>query len=691
VRSAARRIGVFVVLLQALAGAFASAQSFPDAGAAPLDVPFLAQSELLCGGAAGAMIERFFGRRGVYAEDFASLVRPDEGGIRTTDLAAAVRARGWAVQSLDGSAERVQQHLADKIPVIALLQVAPRRYHYVVVLSWADGIVHYHDPAIGPDRRLTEREFTRQWEGGASWMMVTLPSQATSAPSVRPAATAILTPLDDPACNDALTLALVQAGADSLVQAAEGLAAARERCPSETVLSRELGGIRFRQRRFTEAAALATRHLQRVRTDSLAWELLAASQFLAGHPEAALGAWNAVGRPVIDLVRIDGVRSGAYRRILGTLQLPHGDILSRYRLALASRRLGAMPAIARSAITYRPVAGGAVEVRVAVVEHRRWPALPWRLATEAAGALLQQEVRLEITNQLQVGERWQVLHRWGSARAASELRVAVPIDRPMPLTVGFRIGYERFRFRTAATAAPTDSESRRSTGVEVGGWMAPALHATLSVQRERWDDARTYTGASLALEARAAADRLIIRAAAAPSLGHGATDSYLQASAQARWSSTTSGIARPGWSARIGAEAVSGSAPAGTLATAGSILTYMVPLRAHAGLLANGLSATLTGRRMLHGGLAADLPVRHLGPLTLAVGAFLDGVQIGKSLDPAPPRTTYLDAGVGLRLGVAGGALGILRIDLGTGLLDRRTALTAGVQTSWPDFGRGAW
>lgn len=38
-----------------------------------LDVPYVAQSEALCGGAAAAMVLRYWGAAGVYAEDFAPL------------------------------------------------------------------------------------------------------------------------------------------------------------------------------------------------------------------------------------------------------------------------------------------------------------------------------------------------------------------------------------------------------------------------------------------------------------------------------------------------------------------------------------------------------------------------------------------------------------------------------------------
>jgi hypothetical protein len=39
-----------------------------------------------------------------------------------------------------------------------------------------------------------------------------------------------------------------------------------------------------------------------------------------------------------------------------------------------------------------------------------------------------------------------------------------------------------------------------------------------------------------------------------------------------------------------------------------------------------------------------------------------------------------------LRIGILDGQLGTLRIDLATGLTDRRTALTVGMHQRWPPF-----
>jgi hypothetical protein len=71
--------------------------------------------------------------------------------------------------------------------------------------------------------------------------------------------------------------------------------------------------------------------------------------------------------------------------------------------------------------------------------------------------------------------------------------------------------------------------------------------------------------------------------------------------------------------------------------------------------------------------------------LVLAAGAFLDGARIAASADESVGDRSYLDDGVGLRVGIADGELGVLRIDVARGLLeDGRSALTVGVHRSWP-------
>src|SRR5262245_29775535 len=102
------------------------------AAASSLNVPFLPQTEALCGGASAAMVMRYWGARDVFPDDFASLVDRSAGGIHTTALVRALDAKQWQTAAGSGDMVRLAQEVGHGRPVIALIEDRPGRYHYVV-------------------------------------------------------------------------------------------------------------------------------------------------------------------------------------------------------------------------------------------------------------------------------------------------------------------------------------------------------------------------------------------------------------------------------------------------------------------------------------------------------------------------------------------------------------------------------
>jgi hypothetical protein len=86
-----------------------------------LDVPYLPQTEALCGAAAAAMVMRYWGARDIAPQSFSSLLRGDGSGIATADLATSLNSRGWRAFDLAGSVDSVKHHLRRGRPVIALV------------------------------------------------------------------------------------------------------------------------------------------------------------------------------------------------------------------------------------------------------------------------------------------------------------------------------------------------------------------------------------------------------------------------------------------------------------------------------------------------------------------------------------------------------------------------------------------
>ena len=153
-----------------------------------LDVPYIAQTEALCGGAAAAMVLRFWGATGVHAETFADLVVPSAEGIRGDDLARGIEARGWTVKTFAGDSALIRSQLAQRRPVIVLLEDRPGRFHFVVIVGWTNRRVILHDPARAPFRVLDEAAFDTAWQKANRWTMLALPGDATERRVSGPAA-----------------------------------------------------------------------------------------------------------------------------------------------------------------------------------------------------------------------------------------------------------------------------------------------------------------------------------------------------------------------------------------------------------------------------------------------------------------------------------------------------------------------
>src|SRR5882672_11294194 len=82
-----------------------------------IDVPYLPQTDALCGGAAAAMVFRYWGDVHADAQEFAPLVDRRAGGIANGALADAVRRRGWQAVELAAGLGDLETRLAGHQPV----------------------------------------------------------------------------------------------------------------------------------------------------------------------------------------------------------------------------------------------------------------------------------------------------------------------------------------------------------------------------------------------------------------------------------------------------------------------------------------------------------------------------------------------------------------------------------------------
>src|SRR3954470_12200868 len=86
-----------------------------------LAVPYLPQTDALCGGAAAAMVFRYWGDTHADIDQFEPLVDKSAGGIAVDSLVEAIEERGWNADVAPGSLDRLREQLESGHPVVILL------------------------------------------------------------------------------------------------------------------------------------------------------------------------------------------------------------------------------------------------------------------------------------------------------------------------------------------------------------------------------------------------------------------------------------------------------------------------------------------------------------------------------------------------------------------------------------------
>ncbi len=292
-----------------------------DAGRLVLDVPYLTQTEALCGGAAAAMLFRYWGDAHASVRQFAPLVDHAAGGIADNVLIDALRDRHWSVERLPGSVAALRTELDAKRPPMLLIEDRPQRYHYVVAVGVdADG-VFVHDPTWGPARHLAWRDLERQWTPTASWLLRVTPAPDTRQSAIEPTTTPVQPMRAPTSCDERLEAALDDILAHGVARA-DALTAVADACPADGRPLAELAGVRFSQRRFADAVRLAEQALRREPGLPYAADVLGSSRFMLNDAVGALEAWNQAGRPVLDSLRITGLSRTRYALLAQALDLP---------------------------------------------------------------------------------------------------------------------------------------------------------------------------------------------------------------------------------------------------------------------------------------------------------------------------------------------------------------------------------
>ena len=641
-----------------------------------LDVPFVPQTEALCGGAAVAMVLRYWGATTVYAEDFATLVDESAEGINVTRLSHAIADRGWRAMPFTGSAADIEDHLARGRPIVALIEDRPGRYHYVVVVAVTREHVVVHDPAHGPFRIVERTKFDRAWAVTDRTTLLVLPAadRAETSRSMPPnpdaAADNCSTPLVE-------ATRLAQSGDVANAEALLVLIAAE--CPGPA--QRELAGIRFLQQRWADVERLAADTAARDPTDLHAWQLLASARFLQGDATGALDAWNRREEPRVDLARIEGLDRMRHAVIADLLGVAPGDLLTGDRLARANRRVAALPAIQMSRVGYTPRADGRAMIDVAVLEKpavpRKWPSM----AAMAVHAGVARELRFDAANAVGHGELLTTSWRWWEGRPRVSVGLAAP--RLWGATGTWRIesSWEQQLYRLPPAAGVDFMvNDRRGAKVSFSDWATGDLRWEVSGGVDRWVDRGDHASAGATVERRWRGDRVAVRVDGTfwRAIGRRST-TFGRSAVAAAWRSAAERA--PTWTASAGTYGASAGAPLDLWPAADTGQVGPLLLRAHPLLHDGAVRAEDVSRLLAHATVELQRPLAIRLPARAWWAAFVDAAKRGASVERSR-GAVLVDIGVGLRLELPG-TPHLLRLDVAHGLRDGRLAFSAGWQTGW--------
>ena len=663
------------VLIAACSVAAVSASAQAPSPVRLLDIPYIQQSEALCGGAAAAMVMRYWGAADVRAETFEPLVDRAAGGIRAQDLLDDLRRRGWRAESFRGDAPAVAAHLNRRQPVIALIEDRPGAFHFVVIAAWTNGRVLYHDPARAPYRVANEEAFDARWQKSDRWTMVLLPGDdaaRSSAPapvsapagSSMPPGEASSPPVASTPCESLVRAGISAANAGDRAGALSMFASAVDLCPDDAAPHRETAGVHALEERWADAILHARAALQRDPRDEHAWRILAAGEYVRGDPRAALRAWNAVGEPRIDLVTVHGLSRTRHPVASARLDLPPDVVLTSARLAAAQKRLSDLPAADVARVNYRPQPDGRANVEATVVERPLLPTARSGLIAIGLDALIDREVSVTVSSMTGGGETIAASWRWWEARP----RLALTFATPSALGVLTADVFDEEQ--TYGETSGAIVESRRGGHLSVANWTNRLLRWEVGAGFDSWGNDQKTASISAGVDQRLAEDLVSLRGST--TFAAGSFEAW-QSRIGAGWRSRHrhEGLV---WLADAGVDLASTSAPLAYWSGAGTGHGREALLRAHPLLDDGRITSEVFGRRLYHASGEARAwmpPIRQL--LRLGAAFFVDGARATRRREPGD--VWHVDTGIGLRV-AAGGH--VIRLDIAKGLRDGATSFSVG-------------
>jgi hypothetical protein len=451
----------------------------------------------------------------------------------------------------------------------------------------------------------------------------------------------------------------------------------RSQCPGSSRPVSELAGIRFTQHRFDEAAALSRQAVAIDRSDEYAWDVLGSSRFVQGDVRGAIQAWNAIQRPQLDSVAIDGLGRMRYASLATSLPLEANRVVRAGDFALAARRLDEHPAFVATRLGLTPDDEGWAVARVAVVERAAAPRGWAQWSVAGATTAINRELRADVPGWRGQGDVWSVRWRWWQNRPALMFGFTTAASSRLGGVWTIEGSWQSQRYATEAVASSI-RERRTRAGIKRTDWATQDLRYEITGGLDVWDGARRAIEAGIHMDRRFAGDRISVEGSGRNWSGLNGTSNFraVESRVTARSAREDRGFVA---SALAGSAVVSRFTPMSEWPGAGDVGERSPLLRAHP-LTTDGIvTGDGFGRGLIFGSFEPRQWLERPALIRLGLAAFVDIARAWHQADPSIPGPLMVDAGVGVRIRLPG-QRSILRVDYGRGLRDSADALTIGWQ-----------
>jgi len=430
------------------------------AAALVLPVPFVPQKKDTCGAASLGMVLAYWDRAVPHDEIADALVVKDLHGIPGSRLAAFAGDRGLRAVAYEGALDQLREYVDKGRPLIVAWKVGKDRYHNVVVTGFDDeeGDVFVNDPAKGEHRRVSRDKFEERWAAADHWTLLVLPEAEPYEEPARQVAAASA-PEEDYDALVAKGISLGREGKHAEAAAAFDRAIALDGNRPEARVER--GGLRFLERRYTDAVHDLEEALAIREEDGYARHLLASSYQLGGRTDDALREWNELGQPALGEITVTGLRHIRTGVALRELTVHQGEMLELSDLRQSRRRLEEVGVFKKVVLRPVPREEGKADLEVALKERHAFGSIPELLVKLAANAVVQ-KVRLTYYGLFGRAINVGGYYRWEQERPKKS--ILLEWSRPLWIPFNFRTVADR----ETQPFSVNGSTTMKAEGVEVG-------------------------------------------------------------------------------------------------------------------------------------------------------------------------------------------------------------------------------